>query len=75
VASQASSDERLGTWRGGRIWGPGSGVRCERGVWVSSGITWGQRARAAAGEWCRARWVAGRQRGKRGRERGGWWVG
>jgi hypothetical protein len=49
------------------------GVR--EGGGMSSGTTRGHRTWVVAGERLRAHQVAGRQRGKRGRERGGWRVG
>jgi hypothetical protein len=56
-----------------KIGAPGSGTRCEGGG--SFDKTRGRHARTAASERRCTRRGSGRQRGKRGRERGGWWVG
>jgi hypothetical protein len=71
VASQAAGGDRLGHMERGNL-----GARVAAwGVMGGFGKTRGRRAHAAAGERPRARRGAGRRRGKRGRERGGWPVG
>jgi hypothetical protein len=69
---QAASCSTHGEGEGSGSW---AAARCVREGRVSSGTTRARRAWVAADEQRRARQVVGWRRGKRGRERGGWWVG
>jgi hypothetical protein len=58
----------------GKIGGPGSGVRCERGGVVSSSKTWGRRAQGAAGESAHVGVPGGDGERERGKEEAGGWA-